>query len=62
MNPSTSKGPSPSIPTTIVVIPCAKVQETIALATDKVRREDSSRAELKAGGYLRDVFQKYGVL
>jgi len=46
----------------IVVIPSAKVQETIALATDKVRREDSSRAELKAGGYLRDVFQKYGVL
>jgi len=46
----------------IVVIPSTKVQETIALATDKVRREDSSRAELKAGGYLRDVFQKYGVL
>jgi regulator of RNase E activity RraA len=46
----------------IVVIPSGKVQETIALATDKVRREDNSRAELKAGGYLRDVFQKYGVL
>lgn len=46
----------------IVVIPSGKVQETVALATDKVRREDSSRAELKAGGYLRDVFRKYGVL
>ncbi len=46
----------------IVAIPSGKVQETIALATDKVRREDSSRAELKAGGYLRDVFRKYGVL
>jgi regulator of RNase E activity RraA len=45
-----------------VVIPKAIVKETIDLAADKVRREDSSRAELMKGAYLREVFQKYGVL
>ena len=46
----------------VVVIPRAMVSEVIELATDKVRRENSSRAELKQGAYLRDVFKKYGVL
>lgn len=46
----------------VVVIPSHVVQEVIALATDKVNRENGSRAELMAGGYLRDVFRKYGVL
>jgi 4-hydroxy-4-methyl-2-oxoglutarate aldolase len=46
----------------VVVIPKASVREVIELATDKVRREDSSRAELMQGAYLRDVFKKYGVL
>lgn len=46
----------------VVVVPKALVAEVIALASDKVRREDSSRAELMNGAYLRDVFQKYGVL
>ena len=32
------------------------------LATDKVRRENSSRSELMQGAYLGDVFKKYGVL
>jgi len=32
------------------------------LAAEKVRRENSSRAELMKGAYLRDVFEKYGVL
>jgi regulator of RNase E activity RraA len=45
-----------------VVVPSALVPEVIALATEKVRREDSSRAELMNGAYLRDVFKKYGVL
>jgi len=45
-----------------VVVPKIMVAEVIALATDKVRREDSSRAELMNGAYLRDVFAKYGVL
>jgi regulator of RNase E activity RraA len=46
----------------VVVVPSAHVQEVIALATDKVQREDGSRAELMKGAYLRDVFRKYGVL
>lgn len=46
----------------VVCVPKAMVPEVIALATDKVQREDGSRAELMAGGYLRDVFKKFGVL
>jgi regulator of RNase E activity RraA len=46
----------------VVVIPGAMTKQVIELATDKVRREDSTRAELLAGSYLRDVFRKYGVL
>jgi regulator of RNase E activity RraA len=45
-----------------VVIPAGAVEQTIRLAADKVSREDSSRAELLNGAYLRDVFRKYGVL
>ncbi|MBI4889784.1 MAG: RraA family protein [Acidobacteria bacterium] len=46
----------------VVVIPKDIVEETIRLATDKVARENNSRADLANGAYLRDVFQKYGVL
>src|SRR6266446_5270476 len=46
----------------VVVVPKAIVKEVMELASDKVRREDSSRAELMQGAYLRDVFKKYGVL
>lgn len=46
----------------VMVIPSGRVKEVVALATDKVQRENGSRAELLAGGYLRDVFRKYGVL
>jgi 4-hydroxy-4-methyl-2-oxoglutarate aldolase len=46
----------------VVVIPHAIVNEVIELASDKVRRENSSRAELMKGAYLRDVYKKYGVL
>lgn len=46
----------------VVVIPKDVVREVIELASDKVRREDSSRAELMKGAYLRDVYEKYGVL
>jgi 4-hydroxy-4-methyl-2-oxoglutarate aldolase len=46
----------------VVVIPAAAVERTIQLATEKVAREDHSRADLKKGAYLRDVFDKYGVL
>ena len=34
----------------------------VCLATDKASRENTTRAELLAGSYLRDVFAKYGVL
>lgn len=46
----------------VVVVPKAMVHDVIELASEKVRRENSSRAELMQGAYLRDVFQKYGVL
>jgi hypothetical protein len=45
-----------------VVVPKAVVNEVIEMATDKVRRETNSRAELMKGAYLRDVYKKYGVL
>jgi regulator of RNase E activity RraA len=46
----------------IIVIPGPSVQEVLALAYDKVTRENHSRAELQNGAYLRDVFAKFGVL
>jgi regulator of RNase E activity RraA len=46
----------------IIVIPGARVQEVLALAYDKVTRENHSRQELQQGAYLRDVFAKFGVL
>jgi 4-hydroxy-4-methyl-2-oxoglutarate aldolase len=46
----------------VVVVPAAMVKEVIDLATDKVRRENDSRAELMQGAFLRDVFAKYQVL
>jgi regulator of RNase E activity RraA len=46
----------------IVVVPKASVQEVVQLALTKASREDSSRAELLGGAYLRDVYRRYGVL
>ena len=46
----------------VVAIPAKIAAEVIASATDKVARENDSRAELMAGAYLRDVYEKYGVL
>ena len=46
----------------VVAIPAGAVDEVVRLATDKVARENSSRAELMKGKYLRDVYEKYGVL
>src|SRR6266404_3607525 len=45
-----------------VVVPREAVGEVLRLAADKVSRENSSRAELMQGAYLRDVYKKYGVL
>jgi 4-hydroxy-4-methyl-2-oxoglutarate aldolase len=46
----------------VVVIPRANVEEILHLALNKATRENSSRAELMKGAYLRDVYRKYGVL
>jgi 4-hydroxy-4-methyl-2-oxoglutarate aldolase len=46
----------------VMVIPSEAVAETLRLATDKVTRENHTRAELLQGAYLRDVYAKYGVL
>jgi regulator of RNase E activity RraA len=46
----------------VIAVPTHAVQEAVARATDKVARENHTRAELMEGAYLRDVFRKYGVL
>ena len=46
----------------VVAIPAKVADEVVRLATDKVSRENTTRAELMAGAYLRDVYAKYGVL
>ena len=46
----------------VIVVPSGLVSEVIAVATDKVVRENHSRSELLAGAYLADVYRKYGVL
>ena len=46
----------------VVVVPRAIVADVVRLSADRVSRENGSRAELANGSYLRDVFDKYGVL
>jgi len=46
----------------VVIIPVAVVPEIVNIALEKVRRENNSRKELMNGAYLRDVYEKYGVL
>jgi len=46
----------------VVVIPAEAVSEAVRRATEKVTRENHSRAELMNGRLLRDVYEKYGVL
>lgn len=46
----------------ILVIPAPLVEATIDRANAKVTGENNSRAELQKGAYLRDVYNKYGVL
>lgn len=46
----------------VIVVPAEVLPDVIRLATEKVAKEDGSRAELLRGAYLRDVFAKYGVL
>src|SRR5215831_11862521 len=46
----------------VVVIPAEVLPDVIRLADDKVTRENHTREELTSGAYLRDVYEKYGVL
>src|SRR3954452_5520570 len=46
----------------VVVVPKNSVEEVLQMAADKVTRENSSRKELMDGKYLKDVFEKFGVL
>jgi 4-hydroxy-4-methyl-2-oxoglutarate aldolase len=46
----------------VIVIPAEVLPEAMRLATDKVTRENHTRDELMRGAYLRDVYEKYGVL
>lgn len=46
----------------VVVVPQAVEEEVLKFAFDKVLGEDHSINELRAGRFLRDVYEKYGVL
>jgi 4-hydroxy-4-methyl-2-oxoglutarate aldolase len=46
----------------VVVVPAAVVPDAVRLATEKVTKENHTREELRRGAYLRDVYEKYGVL
>ena len=46
----------------IVAIPADVADDVIAKALDKVEGENKTREELQKGAYLKDVYEKYGVL
>ena len=46
----------------VVVIPAEKSELIIERALKKVKSENNTREELKQGRFLRDVYEKYGVL
>ena len=46
----------------VVVVPQAVEAEVLRTAFDKINGEHHSMRELREGGYLRDVYAKYGVL
>lgn len=46
----------------VAVIPLEVAEETIQRAVQKVRQENDSREELERGAFLRDVFNRHGVL
>lgn len=46
----------------VVVVPQAAEAEVLRIAFDKILGEHHSMDELRAGGFLRDVYAKYGVL
>ena len=46
----------------VVVVPQAVEAAVLEIAFDKINGEHHSMRELRAGGFLRDVYAKYGVL
>ncbi|MCP5117040.1 MAG: RraA family protein [bacterium] len=46
----------------VVVVPKDVVNEALELATERVTKENHSREELRQGAYLKDVYEKYGIL
>ena len=46
----------------IVVVPSDCAREVFRRALEKVRAENFVREELRAGAYLKDVFEKYHIL
>lgn len=46
----------------VAVIPQEVAEETVRLALEKVRHENTTRDELLQGSYLQDVYNRYGVL
>jgi 4-hydroxy-4-methyl-2-oxoglutarate aldolase len=46
----------------VVVIPQEHLIEVLTKASEKVKREDNIRVELRAGVSVHDVFDKYGIL
>lgn len=46
----------------VVVIPQAVEAEVLRIAFDKIASEDSSMDDLRNGAYLRDVYERHGVL
>lgn len=46
----------------VVVIPQAVEDEVLKIAFDKIASEDSSMDDLRNGAYLRDVYERHGVL
>ncbi|MBZ2185799.1 MAG: RraA family protein [Bryobacter sp.] len=46
----------------VIAIPAGILEPVLAKAREKVNGENQTRAELRAGAYLRDVYAKYGVL
>lgn len=46
----------------VIAVPVEVLPNVIQLASEKVAKEDGSRAELKSGAFLKDVYAKYGVL
>lgn len=46
----------------IVRIPAGRIEETIRLATEKIRGENTVREELRRGASVKATFDKYGIL